>query len=268
MLHFPALDPIALSLGPVKVHWYGLMYLAGFLAGWRLAVRDAESGVRTLLVKEQIGDFIFYMAMGVVIGGRIGYVLFYDFDRFTQNPLWLFQAWTGGMSFHGGFLGVMLGCAFFARKHQIEVTALFDYVAPYAAPGLGFGRLGNFIGQELWGRPTDLPWGMVFPKDPLQLARHPSQLYQFFLEGIVLFAILYWFTRTSRPRWSVSGLFLLCYGIFRFSVEFVREPDVQIGYEWFGWMTRGQELCLPMIVGGLCLLLWAYRPAVLHRKPI
>jgi len=258
MLTFPEIDPIAIALGPIKIHWYGLMYLAGFFVGWALAVRDIKIGVRKLLTKSQMDDFLFYVAMGIVLGGRIGYVLFYNFGQFLENPLWLLQIWTGGMSFHGGFLGVLLACAAFARKHKIEVSALFDFVAPYVAPGLGFGRLGNFIGQELWGRPTDLPWGMVFPKDPQLLARHPSQLYQFFLEGIVLFTIVYLFTRKPRPRWSVSGLFLLCYGLFRFSVEFVREPDVQIGYDWFGWMTRGQELCLPMIVGGVALLLWTY----------
>lgn len=267
MLHFPAIDPIAIALGPIKIHWYGLMYLAGFASGWWLAVRDTRNGVRTLLTKEQIDDFLFYVAMGVVLGGRAGYVLFYNFGEFLRNPLWLFHIWTGGMSFHGGFLGVMLGCALFARKHKIEVTALFDYVAPYAIPGLGFGRLGNFIGQELWGRPTDLPWGMVFPKDSLGLARHPSQLYQFFLEGVVLFTIVYLFTRKPRPRWSVSGLFLLTYGIFRFSVEFVREPDSHIGYDWLGWMTRGQELCIPMIIGGIGLLLWAYRDKPTDKKP-
>jgi phosphatidylglycerol:prolipoprotein diacylglycerol transferase len=267
MLHFPAIDPVAIALGPVKIHWYGLMYLAGFAAGWWLAVRDTRKGIRTLLTKEQIDDFLFYVAMGVVLGGRAGYVFFYKIDEFLANPLWLFHIWTGGMSFHGGFLGVVLACALFARKHRIEVTALFDYVAPYAIPGLGFGRLGNFIGQELWGRPTDVPWGMVFPRDPLGLARHPSQLYQFALEGVALFIIVFWFTRKPRPRWSVSGLFLLTYGIFRFVVEFVREPDGHIGYEWFGWMTRGQELCIPMIVGGIALLLWAYRNKPDERKP-
>ena len=173
--------------------------------------------------------------------------------------MWALRLWEGGMSFHGGFLGVLLAMYLFGRKHQIGFWRLMDFIAPFVPIGLGLGRLGNFIGQELWGRPTDVPWAMVFPADPLQLARHPSQLYQFALEGVLLFTVLYWFSSRPRPTCAVSGVFSLVYGLVRFAVEFVREPDAHIGLEAFGWMTRGQEYSLPMIVVGIVLLWVAYR---------
>jgi phosphatidylglycerol:prolipoprotein diacylglycerol transferase len=174
--------------------------------------------------------------------------------------MWLFRVWEGGMAFHGGLLGVLAAMALFARQRQIQWGRLMDFVAPLTPVGLALGRLGNFIGQELWGRPADVPWAMIFPNDPLGLARHPSQLYQFALEGCLLFLVLLWFSRRQRPTWAVSGLFLVGYGALRFVAEFFREPDVHIGFDALGWMTRGQLLCLPMLVAGLCLLYWAYRP--------
>ncbi len=256
MLVHPNFDPVAVAIGPLAVHWYGLMYLGGFAAAWWLARRRAARP-GAAVTRAQIDDLIFYAALGVVLGGRLGYVLFYNFGQFLQQPLWLFKVWEGGMSFHGGLLGVILAMFLFARRHRIGFGRLLDFVAPLAPIGLGLGRLGNFIGQELWGRATDVPWAMLFPKDPSQLPRHPSQLYQFALEGVLLFAIVWWFSRRPRPTWAVSGLFALCYGLFRFGVEFFREPDSHIGLEAFGWMSRGQELSLPLIAAGAIALIYA-----------
>ena len=260
MLHHPNFDPVAVSLGPLKIHWYGLMYLMAFASAWWIGRRRSQRADAPLQSAEQVDDLVFYGAMGVVLGGRLGYVLFYNFDRFLDEPLWLFKVWQGGMSFHGGLIGVIVAMLWFARRQVIAPGRLFDFIAPLVPLGLGFGRIGNFIGQELYGRVTDVPWAMVFTTDPLGLPRHPSQLYQAFLEGLVLFIIVYGFTARSRPEWSVSGLFLFCYGVFRFTVEFFREPDIQIGFDLFGWLTRGQLLSLPMIVAGILLLAWAYRP--------
>lgn len=257
MLTYPNFDPVAIAIGPLKVHWYGLMYLLGFACAWWLAQRRCRRP-DSPCQPAQIEDLIVYGAMGVVIGGRCGYVLFYHFDRFLSEPLWLLKVWEGGMSFHGGLLGVILAMWLFARKHRIQFFALMDFIAPLVPLGLGFGRLGNFIGQELWGRAADVPWAMVFPKDPLGLARHPSQLYQATLEGLVLFVALMWFSAKPRPRMAVCGLFLVLYGTFRFTVEFFREPDSFIGFDLFGWVTRGQLLTLPMILLGVVLLVMAY----------
>lgn len=268
MLTYPNFDPIAVSigpltilgktLGPLQVHWYGLMYLLGFACAWWLALRRSRRP-NSPCQPAQVEDMVVYGAMGVVLGGRFGYVLFYHFDRFLSDPVWLFRVWEGGMSFHGGLLGVILAMAVYARKINVRFFALTDFIAPLVPLGLGFGRLGNFIGQELWGRAADVPWAMVFPKDPLGLARHPSQLYQAALEGLVMFAILLWFSAKPRPRMAVSGLFLLLYGSFRFFVEFFREPDSFIGFDAFGWLTRGQLLSTPMIILGVVLLVLAYR---------
>jgi phosphatidylglycerol---prolipoprotein diacylglyceryl transferase len=268
MLKYPEIDPVLLSLGPfdiagktlgpLEVHWYGIMYLFGFLGAWLVAMNRAKQP-NSFVSKAQIEDLIVYGAMGVIIGGRFGYVLFYYFDRFLLDPLWLFRVWEGGMSFHGGMLGVVVALWLYSRKIRQPFLAVTDFVAPMVPLGLGFGRLGNFIGQELWGRATDVSWGMVFPRDPLGLTRHPSQLYQAFLEGLVLFTVLLWFSSKPRPRGAVGGLFLLLYGCFRFSVEFVREPDSHIGFDILGWMTRGQMLSLPMILAGIGFLIWAYR---------
>ena len=258
MLSYPEIDPVILALGPVKIHWYGMMYLFGFMLAYALAFmrsKRSDSPVKP----EQVEDLILYGAFGVVLGGRIGYVFFYGFEQFLENPLWLLRVWEGGMSFHGGLVGVLVAMWLYARKLNRTFFQLTDFIAPLVPVGLGFGRLGNFINQELWGRATDASWAMVFPNDPYMLTRHPSQLYQFALEGVLLFVILFWFSHKSRPRYAVSALFLLGYGLFRFVVEFFREPDTHIGYEWFGWMTRGQELCLPMIVAGIILWWMAYR---------
>ena len=260
MLPYPEIDPVAIALGPVKVHWYGLTYLAGLAFAWWLAVRRSRVP-GSAVARDQVDDLIFFGALGVVLGGRIGYAIFYGSDRLAEDPSWLLRVWQGGMSFHGGMLGVMLAMYLFARKRNIGIGSLLDFVAPLVPIGLAFGRLGNFIGQELWGRPSNVPWAMVFPRDPLQLARHPSQLYQFALEGVLLGIVLIWFSSRPRPTWAVSGLFSLGYGCMRFVAEFFREPDQHIGFEALGWMTRGQLLCLPMIALGMFLLAFAYRGA-------
>ncbi|HEX5513013.1 MAG TPA: prolipoprotein diacylglyceryl transferase [Gammaproteobacteria bacterium] len=256
MLVYPDIDPVAIQLGPLAVRWYGLMYAVGFLAAWWLGrVRARRPGAP--LTAAQMDDYLIYAALGVVFGGRIGYVLFYNFPAFLDNPLILLKIWEGGMSFHGGMLGVIAATWLFARKVGCRFLTLTDFVAPLTPIGLGAGRIGNFINGELWGAPTNLPWGMVYL--PLGgVPRHPSQLYQAALEGVVLFIILWWFSSRPRPRAAVSGLFLFCYGSFRFLVEFVRLPDPQLGYLAFGWVTMGQVLSLPMILGGLGLLAWAY----------
>lgn len=257
MLRHPDFDPVAFSLGPIAVHWYGLMYLLGFGAAWWLAQRRARRP-DSPVTPAQVEDIIFYGAIGVVVGGRLGYVLFYGFERLLADPLWLLRVWEGGMAFHGGMLGVIVAMLIYARRHAIHPGRLLDFGAPLVPIGLGLGRLGNFIGQELWGRATTGPWGMVFPADPAGVPRHPSQLYQAVLEGAVLFAVLWWYSSRPRPTWSVGALFILLYGCFRFLVEFVREPDAQIGFAALGWMTRGQQLSLPMIAAGLFVFILAW----------
>ncbi|QEI11166.1 prolipoprotein diacylglyceryl transferase [Cellvibrio japonicus] len=269
MLSYPDINPIALSIpgfelmgrdfGPFNVHWYGIMYLCAFASAWALAVYRARRPGSVITVP-QVENLITYGAFGVIIGGRCGYVFFYGFDQFLADPLWLVRIWEGGMSFHGGLIGVIVAMLIYARRLKISYLKLMDFVAPIVPLGLGFGRLGNFIGQELWGRVSDAPWAMVFPKamDPAGIARHPSQLYQAFLEGLVLFLIVFWFSSRPRPRAAVCGVFLVFYAIFRFSVEFVREPDEGVGFVLLGWMTRGQELCIPMFLLGIGLLVYAY----------
>lgn len=258
MLPYPELDPVAVALGPIKIHWYGLTYLVGLGFAWWLAVRrTAQAG--SALKREQVDDLIFYAALGVVLGGRFGYALFYGWDKIMEDPTWLLRVWQGGMSFHGGLLGVVVAMYWFARSRKVAFGGLLDFIAPLAPVGLALGRLGNFIGQELWGRPTDVPWAMIFPNDPLQMARHPSQLYQFALEGILLFVLVLWFSSTSRPRWAVGGMFMLGYGCLRFFAEFFREPDAHLGFQALGWITRGQILSVPMIIIGLIALFMAYR---------
>ena len=260
MLTHPTIDPVAISLGPLDIHWYGLMYLLGFIAAWQLALWRSKRSWSPLR-RDQVEDLIVYGAFGVILGGRFGYVIFYNFDKWLSDPFWLFRVWEGGMAFHGGLLGVIVAMLLYARKIRCPFLALTDFVAPLVPIGLGLGRIGNFIGQELWGRETESAWGMVFPADPLLLVRHPSQIYQACLEGLLLFVILFWFSRRDQPRGSTSALFLILYGAFRFLVEFTREPDRHIGFDLFGWMTRGQLLCIPMVLAGLLLLcgaLWRH----------
>lgn len=258
MLTYPNIDPVAIALGPLKIHWYGLMYLVGIGGAWWLASRRLQR-FDASWSKETLSDLVFWSAMGVIIGGRLGYVLFYDLAAYIDNPALVLRIWEGGMSFHGGFIGVMLAVGLFGRKHNKSFFELMDFIAPLVPIGLGAGRIGNFINAELWGKATDVPWAMIFPTDPAQLARHPSQLYQFALEGVALFVILWLYSRKPRPTMAISGMFALCYGLFRFIVEFVRVPDQQLGYLAFDWLTMGQVLCIPMILGGIGLIIYAYK---------
>jgi phosphatidylglycerol---prolipoprotein diacylglyceryl transferase len=248
---FPGIDPVALHLGPLAIRWYGLMYLVGFGSAWWLGVRH-RSRLGDHITEEHISDLIFMCALGAIIGGRVGFMFIYAWPELLKDPLSLFKVWQGGMSFHGGCMGVLIGGWFFARAHQKTWFFVMDFIAPLVPIGLGAGRLGNFINGELWGRPTDVAWGMVFPHVD-HLSRHPSQLYEFFLEGVVLFAGLWWYARKPRPLSSVSAVFLMGYGSARFIVEYFREPDVQLGFLWSG-MTMGQWLSLPMVLLGV--LLW------------
>lgn len=256
MIAYPIIDPVAISLGPLKVHWYGLMYLIGFAgAYWLMNYRAKKNGEYT---KDQVSDLIFWGALGVILGGRVGYVLFYNFSHFLQDPLSLFAIWEGGMSFHGGLLGVMISLTLYGRKINKTFFELMDFIVPVVPIGLGAGRIGNFIGGELWGRVSDVPWAMIFPRAD-EFARHPSQLYQFALEGVALFLIVWLFSIKQRPRMVVSGLFLACYGLFRFIVEFAREPDGHIGFLYGDWLTMGQVLSIPMILLGLGFMAIGYR---------
>ncbi len=256
------IDPVAIDLGFMQIHWYGLMYLFGFVAAWLLARHRAES---IGLSKSQVEDLLFYGALGVIVGGRLGYAIFYDLAANLDNPLNILKIWQGGMSFHGGLLGVLLAVWLFARKTGKTFFQMTDFIAPLVPLGLFFGRIGNFINGELWGKVSDVPWAMVFPGGG-PLPRHPSQLYEALLEGLVLFVLLWWFSAKPRPRAAVSGLFLLGYGSFRFIVEFVRVPDPQYGYLAFNWLTMGQILCLPMIIAGIAMMIWAYKTNPIESK--
>ena len=257
MLVHPQFDPIAFSLGPLAVRWYGLMYLLGFVAAmllgrWR-ATRDEWRGWNA----RDVDDVMFHVVLGVILGGRLGYVLFYKPAYYLEHPLEIFYIWQGGMSFHGGFLGVLFAMLLFARRKQTSWLRIMDFLAPLVPPGLAAGRLGNFINAELWGRPTEGPWAMIFPSVD-QVPRHPSQLYQFALEGVALFVLLWWFSKRPWPAGAVSAMFLIGYGIARFVAEFAREPDSFLGLLALG-MSMGQWLSLPMIAGGIALLWWSYR---------
>ncbi len=258
MLVYPQFNPVALQIGPLAIHWYGLMYMAGFLTFLWLGRKRIAMLKDTQMTNKLLDDLLFYGVLGVILGGRLGEVLFYNPDYYFAHPLKIFAVWEGGMSFHGGFLGVMVAMALFARQQKLRWLALMDFIAPLVPPGLAFGRLGNFINGELWGRPTDVPWGMVFPKVD-NLPRHPSQLYEFALEGVLLFAILWLYAKKPRPVGAVSGLFLIGYGSFRFIAEFTRNPDDGI----FGLMTygisMGQWLSLPMVVTGIVMMIWSIR---------
>lgn len=247
------IDPVAVGFGAIQIHWYGIMYLLAFgSAYWLGTVQAKRTG---LWSEKQLSDLIFYGALGVILGGRVGYVLFYHFDYFLENPLWLFHVWEGGMSFHGGLLGVVAVILWFSKSQGKSLFEIGDFVAPLVPLGLAAGRMGNFIGGELWGRATDQTWGVIFPRASDLLARHPSQLYEALLEGIVLFSIVWIYSMKPRKLGSVSGLFLLGYGLARSAVEFFREPDAHLGFIGFDVLTMGQLLSLPMILIGLYLLM-------------
>ncbi|MGH8144442.1 MAG: prolipoprotein diacylglyceryl transferase [Steroidobacteraceae bacterium] len=257
MIQYPHINPIAVRLGPLSVHWYGIMYLVGFAAAWWLARRRAAQPASSWKPID-VDDFLFYAMLGVILGGRIGYVLFYGLPLWRGDWLYPLKIWQGGMSFHGGLIGVLVATALFAWRRGRHVGDVFDFTAPLPEIGLLCGRMGNFINGELWGKPTDVPWAFLVPNPNggPPIARHPSQLYEAFFEGLVLFTILWVYTRKPRPRYAPSALFLIGYAVARIGVEFVREPDVGIGYIAFGWLTMGQILSLPMLLGGI-LLLWA-----------
>lgn len=254
MLVYPGFNPIAFEIGRVKVHWYGIMYLLGFAAAWWLARRRAARPVSTWRPQD-VDDLIFFAMLGVIFGGRIGYVLFYGLTFWASDPWYPLKIWEGGMSFHGGLIGVVVALTLFAWRRDRNVADVYDFTAPLPALGLFFGRIGNFINSELWGKVTTVPWGFRVNGE----VRHPSQLYEAALEGLLLFAVLWWFTSRPRPRLAPSGLFLLIYGAARFLIEFVRVPDEHIGYLAGGWLTEGQVLSIPMILAGILMLAWAYR---------
>ncbi|MHB1083904.1 MAG: prolipoprotein diacylglyceryl transferase [Thiobacillus sp.] len=256
MLTHPQFDPVALQLGPIAIHWYGLMYLAAFaqvilLGRWCIAHRPWSGWKLNML-----DDVLFYGVLGVILGGRLGYVLFYKPAEYLAHPFDILKLWEGGMSFHGGFLGVIIAMALFAHRHKLRWLSVTDFIAPLVPLGLAAGRLGNFINGELWGRATDLPWGMIFPQAGDGIARHPSQLYQFAGEGLLLFVILWLYASKPRPVGAVSGVFLIGYGSLRFIAEFAREPDSFLGLLDLG-LSMGQWLSLPMIVAGVIMLRWA-----------
>ncbi|MGL4455546.1 MAG: prolipoprotein diacylglyceryl transferase [Plesiomonas sp.] len=259
-LTFPHIDPVIFQIGPLALRWYGLMYLVGFVFALWLGSRRAAKA-NSGWTKDDVENLLYAGFFGVFLGGRIGYVLFYNFDLFLANPLYLFKVWEGGMSFHGGLIGVITAMCIFAYRTHRPMFAVADFVAPLIPFGLGVGRIGNFINGELWGRVTDVPWAMVFPEGG-PFPRHPSQIYEALLEGLVLFIILNLFVNKPRPTGSVSGMFLVFYGLFRIFCEFFREPDAQLGF-FDGWLTMGQLLSVPMVLAGVGLIIWAYR-----RNPI
>ncbi|MDX1625250.1 MAG: prolipoprotein diacylglyceryl transferase [Wenzhouxiangellaceae bacterium] len=273
-------DPVALDLGVFQIHWYGISYLLAFASCWWLLRRRARQD-HWPITQAQVGDYLFWMIVGVVIGGRMGYVLFYGLDRWFADPLFPLWLQQGGMSFHGGLVGVLVAMALYARHLGVPFLKLGDFTAQVVPLGLAFGRIGNFIGGELWGRPADVPWAMVFPaaldsapSDPEalrqawaaglydEMGRHPSQLYQAALEGLLLFVIVWIFARRPRPTGAVGGLFLAGYAVFRWIAEFFREPDAHLGFVAFEWLTMGQVLSIPMFVAGVALMVVAYRTPV------
>ncbi len=257
---FPRIDPVALQIGPLAVHWYGLAYVIGILFGWwyarRLASNERLWGGRSPISAADIDDFLTWAVIGIVVGGRLGYILFYDLPAYLHDPLRVFMLWTGGMSFHGGLLGTTVAMLLFARSRGFSPLSLFDVIAASVGGGIFLGRIANFINQELWGKPTDLPWGVIFPAAGPE-PRHPSQIYEAVLEGLVLFVILRVLThglgKLARPGF-VAGAFIAWYATARIIVEFVRLPDAQIGYLFGGWLTMGMVLSLPMLALGVALM--------------
>lgn len=278
MITYPSIDPVIVSIGPLAIHWYGVMYVIGFAAAWLLARRRASAPESTWRPID-VDDLIFFSAIGVIAGGRIGWLIFYGIEQVIEDPITIIQIWKGGMSFHGGLLGVIIAVALFARRRSRKLADVLDFLAPLPGLGILAGRIGNFINGELWGKPTDGPWGVVldptllhasqrdealrlcerFSVDPCVLQVHASQLYQGLLEGLLVFLILWFYTAKPRPRLAPSGVFLIGYGVFRFLVEFVRIPDENRGYLLFDWVTMGQILSTPMILVGIALLVIAYR---------
>jgi len=261
MLIHPQIDPVAIAIGPLAIRWYGLMYLVGFGAAFLLARSRIKQGRSGAISYAVFDDLFFFSVLGVVLGGRLGYVLFYKPGYYVAHPLEILAVWQGGMSFHGGFLGVLLAMVYIARKYRIRWLAITDFIAPLVPPALAAGRIGNFINGELWGRViekgADIPWGMVF-RGAGPLPRHPSQLYQFALEGVLLFVILWLYSAKPRPTGAVSAMFLIGYGSLRFAAEYFREPDDFLGLLAFN-LSMGQWLSLPMVAAGIVMLAWAGR---------
>jgi len=259
MIQLPGIDPVALEIGPLAIRWYGLSYLAGIGLAWGLLHRRCGRGAAHGWTAEQVSDLVFYVALGAVLGGRLGYVLFYNFSEYLGNPLELLAVWRGGMSFHGGALGVIVALALFARRVRRPFLAVADFVLPAVPIGLFFGRIANFVNQELWGAPSDLPWAVLFTAPGAgSVPRHPSQIYEALLEGLLLFVVLNLLYAARPRRGVIAAIFLLGYGLSRFTVEFVREPDAHIGYLW-QWLTMGQLLSVPMIIAGLAILVVSLR---------
>lgn len=253
MFVFPEIDPVIFAIGPLKIRWYGLMYVAAFLFAWWLARRRCTTAHSPVNAK-QVDDLLFNGMIGVIVGGRVGYCLAYGWEQLISDPLYLFKITEGGMSFHGGLAGVMIAMWLFGRSRGKTMWQVLDFVAPIVPLGLGFGRIGNFINGELWGKATDVPWGVIYRGEKL----HASQLYEAALEGFILFAILWWFSAKPRPYMAVSGLFLTLYGAFRFFIEFYRVPDAHLDYLALGWVTMGQILSVPMVLIGGLMLFMAY----------
>lgn len=250
----PEIDPVAIQLGPLAIRWYSLSWLAAFGLIFFLANKNLSK-----FSKEQLSNLMFYGLLGAIIGGRVGYMIFYGSNQLLADPLSLFYVWQGGLSFHGGFLGVLVSAYFLSKHWQVKFFEIMDFIAPYIPIGLGSVRIGNFLNAELLGTPTNMPWGIMFPSDPEGLIRHPSQLYQAVGEGVVLLFFMLWFSRKPRPHMAISSLFLIGYGVIRCFTEIFREPDAHIGFDLFGIISRGQLLSLPMIIIGIVLLFYSYK---------
>ena len=249
----PEIDPIALQVGPIAIRWYGISWLVAFACIYLTAQKRLR-----ILSKNQLSDLMFYGLLGAIIGGRTGYMFFYGIDQLTQNPLALLFIWQGGLSFHGGLIGVLVAVYLLSKSWEINFFDIMDFISPSIPLGLGCVRIGNFLNSELLGRPTEMSWGVVSPSDPLGLSRHPSQLYQALGEGFILWALMLWFSKRSKPRAAVSAFFLIGYGSIRLFTELFREPDPHIGFDLFSLVTRGQILSLPLIIAGIIILFYSY----------